>query len=202
MKTNYDKVLQDIISNLTTRKKILIHSCCGPCSSYVIEYLNKYFDITILYYNPNIYPFDEYQKRLATQEKIAYILNPNIKVINAKYDKDEYYKLIKGHEKDKEGEERCHICYRMRLLYTCLYAKEHNYDYFTTTLSVSPYKNSEIINNIGKELESKYNVNYLYADFKKRNGYKRSIELSKEYNLYRQDYCGCIFSKNYLNEDL
>lgn len=196
MKTNYDKLLQEIVKDFDCKKKLLLHSCCGPCSSYVIDYLKKYFDITILYYNPNIYPESEYQKRLFEQKKLVECLNDkDIKVVEIGYNPTEFYEVVKGHEADKEGKERCHICYRLRLEKSANYAKEHNYDYFTTTLSVSPYKNSDVLNAIGKDLEDKYNVKYLYADFKKNDGYKKSIELSKKYDLYRQNYCGCVYSK-------
>lgn len=194
IKINYDKKMLDILEGFDKKKKLLLHSCCGPCSSYVIDILSKYFDITILYYNPNIYPLDEYKKRFEDQVKIANCLNKDIKVIDYKYDPNVYYDYVKGHEKDKEGGERCHLCYRLRLEETAKYAKENGFDYFTTTLSVSPYKNSKVLNEIGEELEKKYGVNYLYSDFKKREGYKKSIELSKKYDLYRQDYCGCVFS--------
>lgn len=200
MKINYDKLLEDTIKDFKEKKTLLLHSCCGPCSSYVLDYLKEYFDITVLYYNPNIYPKDEYQKRLNEQEKLVESLNNNdIKVIEIGYDPNEFYEVVKGHEEDKEGEERCHICYRLRLEKSAKYAYDNNYDYFTTTLSVSPYKNSEVLNEIGKELEIKYNIKYLCADFKKKDGYKKSIELSKKYDLYRQDYCGCVYSK-YKNE--
>ncbi len=195
MKINYDDVMQKIVSGFDGKKSLLLHSCCGPCSSYVLSYLKDYFEITILYYNPNIYPYEEYEKRLNEQKRLVKELNdPFIKVVEIGYDDKKYYEKVKGYEHLKEGEERCHICYRLRLDMACRYAKENNFDYFTTTLSVSPYKNSSVINEIGKELEDKYGVKYLYADFKKNDGYKKSILLSKKYNLYRQDYCGCIFS--------
>lgn len=195
MKINYDNLMQEEVSKFTSKKKLLLHSCCGPCSSYVLDYLNKYFDITVLYYNPNIYPESEYIKRLNEQEKLIKELNnKNINIVTIGYDEKEFYRTIKGHELDEEGKERCHLCYKLRLEKTCLYAKENNYDYFGTTLSVSPYKNSEVLNNIGKELEETYQIKYLYSDFKKKDGYKKSIELSKKYDLYRQEYCGCKFS--------
>ena len=199
MKTNYDLLMNEEIKKFDSKKKLLLHSCCGPCSSYVIDYLNKYFDITILYYNPNIYPETEYQKRLSEQQRLVKEYNnKDIKVIEIGYNPNEFYEVVKGHEKDKEGCERCHICYKLRLEASVKYAKEHNFDYFTTTLSVSPYKNSEVLNNIGTVLEKEYDVKYLYSDFKKKDGYKKSIELSKKYNLYRQDYCGCIFSMEFM----
>lgn len=196
MNINYDKKLEEIINNLSFKPKLLIHSCCGPCSSYVLSYLNKYFDITIYYYNPNIDTIDEFNKRLLEQKRlIKEMFNDEIKVIEGSYEPKIYYSKIKGHEKDKEGEERCHICYKLRLEETAKYAKENGFDYFTTTLSVSPYKNAKVLNLLGEKLEKEYNIKYLYADFKKKDGYKKSVMYSKEYNLYRQDYCGCVYSK-------
>ena len=195
MKINYDLKLKEIISNLTKKKKLLLHSCCGPCSSYVLDYLSNYFDITILYYNPNIYPENEYNKRLNEQIKLINLLNNNsIKIITLPYNEEEFLSTIKGFENEEEGKTRCHLCYKLRLEKIAKYAKEKNYDFFATTLSVSPYKNSTVLNEIGIELEKKYNVAYLYSDFKKNDGYKKSIELSKKYDLYRQEYCGCRFS--------
>lgn len=180
-----------------TKPSLLLHVCCAPCSSYVIEYLSEYFNITIYYYNPNISPIQEYNFRL---EELARLLKEmkeakNIEVLPCEYDPETFYEIAKGLEKEKEGGERCFKCYRLRLEKTAEAAKEKGFDYFTTTLSISPYKNAEKLNEIGKELSKKYNVPYLFSDFKKKNGYKRSIELSKEYDLYRQDYCGCIYSK-------
>ncbi len=198
MKTNYQLVLENIIDNIEDKTPtLLLHSCCAPCSSYVLEYLSKYFKITILYYNPNIFPYDEYKKRLDEQIRLINELpsiNP-INIIDCKYDNEVYENLIKGMENEKEGGSRCHKCYKLRLEKTVQFAKNNNYDFFGTTLTVSPYKNSQVLNEIGKELEEKYKVKYLYSDFKKKEGYKRSIELSKMYNLYRQNYCGCIYSK-------
>lgn len=193
MKTNYQKVLDETLNNLKTKKKLLLHSCCGPCSSYVLTYLKKYFDITVYYYNPNIYPKEEYEKRVQTQKQIINELK-DITFIEAPYDEEDYYNFVKGYENEKEGGKRCNLCFLYRLEKTAKYAKENNFDYFTTTLSVSPYKNSEVLNKIGNILEKKYNIKYLYSDFKKKEGYKTSIELSKKYNLYRQHYCGCKYS--------
>lgn len=199
MKINYDKKLEELIQSLEYKPKLLLHSCCGPCSSYVITYLKDYFDITILYYNPNIEPIREYEKRKSEQIRLIKELNlPNVRILDIDYDNDTYRDYIKGHEKDKEGGERCHLCYRLRLEKTVKVAKENNYEYFGTTLTVSPYKNAEVLNKIGEELSSIYNIKWLYSDFKKKDGYKKSIELSHKYNLYRQDYCGCDFS-NYHN---
>ncbi len=192
---NYDKKLESIIESLEGRPKLLLHSCCGPCSSYVITYLKDYFDITVLYYNPNIEPKSEYEKRKAEQIRLIKELNlPNVKLKDIDYENEKYREVIVGHEKDKEGGNRCHICYNLRLEKCAEIAKSEGYDYFGTTLTVSPYKNAQVLNELGEELERKYQVKWLYSDFKKKDGYKKSIELSKEYNLYRQDYCGCEFS--------
>lgn len=194
----YQKILDDILENIkksNKKPKLLLHACCGPCSSYVIEYLSNYFDITIYYYNPNIYPATEYIRRKEELKKFVKQFNNKINVIEELYNTDDYYKSIKGLEKLGERSQRCYKCYEFRLAKTANYAKENYYDYFTTTLSISPYKDAEWINEIGKKLEEKYNIKYLYADFKKKNGYKRSLELSKKYKLYRQDYCGCVYSK-------
>lgn len=197
-KINYQKKLEEIIGKLDYTPRLLLHSCCAPCSSYVISYLTNYFDITILYYNPNIEPYEEYEKR--KKEEIRFINEyPNINkldIIDSDYDNDLFHEIVKGLENEKEGGARCVKCYYQRLEKTCQIAKENNYDYFGTTLTVSPYKNSDKLNKIGEVLENKYNIKYLYSDFKKKEGYKKSIEFSKEYNLYRQDYCGCIYSKN------
>lgn len=197
---NYQLELEhtlESISKLNKKPTLLLHACCGPCSSYVLEYLNNYFDITILYYNPNIYPDSEYYRRKDELKKFLGEFKdiPSIKLIEDDYNPDDYYKAIEGKEELGEKSIRCYKCYELRLERAAKFAKEHNYDYFTTTLSISPYKISSWINEIGGLLENKYNVKYLYADFKKKNGYKRSLELSSEYGLYRQDYCGCKYSK-------
>lgn len=195
---NYQRKLEEIINKIVSsnyKPKLLLHACCGPCSSYVIEYLSKYFDITIYYFNPNIYPEEEYIRRLEELKKFINSFNSTVKVIEETYIPEEFYKNIKGLEKLGEKSKRCYCCYKLRLDKSAKYAKENNYDYFTTTLSISPYKNAEWINEIGIELEKKYGIKYLFADFKKKNGYKRSLELSKEYKLYRQEYCGCVYSK-------
>lgn len=195
---NYQILLEEKlkeIKNSNKTPKLLLHACCGPCSSYVLEYLNNYFDITIYYYNPNIYPEKEYIRRKEELKTFVAKFNNKIKVIEEIYNPNDYYKNIKGLEKLGEKSERCYKCYEFRLEHSAKYAKDNNYDYFTTTLSISPYKNAEWINEIGKQLEEKYDIKYLFADFKKKNGYKRSLELSKIYNLYRQDYCGCVYSK-------
>ena len=176
------------------RPTLLMHSCCGPCSSYCLEYLYKYFDITIFYYNPNIDTIEEYNKRLEYQKKIIDSLGYDIKIIAPAYDHEEFLDYVKGYEECKEGEKRCYLCYEKRLEVVAK-AADSKYDFYTSTLSVSPYKNALWINEIGSRINEKYqNTNYLYANFKLNDGYKRSIELSKKYNLYRQDYCGCEFS--------
>lgn len=197
MKENYSVKCENILNNLDGKKKLLLHSCCGPCSSYVISYLTNYFDITILYYNPNIYPYDEYLKRKQEQIKLINEIDcsNNLDIMDCDYDNDLYEKCIIGLENEPERGNRCMVCYNLRMEKTAKIAKEYNYDYFCTTLSVSPYKNAEWINEIGEKLQNKYNINWLYSDFKKKDGYKQSILLSKKYNLYRQDYCGCIYSK-------
>ena len=194
---NYSVILEDTLKNLKSKKKLLLHACCAPCSSYVIEYLSNYFAITILYYNPNIDSLEEFNHRLNELKRFVQEFktkNP-VEVVSLGYQPMDYLKVIKGLEQEKEGGSRCYQCFKLRLTKAALYAKNHNFDYFTTTLTISPLKNSQVINQIGHELETQYGVNYLYSDFKKKEGYKRSIVLSHEYNLYRQDYCGCKFSK-------
>lgn len=194
MKENYNNLFKNEVANFDKKHSILLHSCCAPCSSHVISVLKDYFDITIFYYNPNISPIQEYEKR--KQEQISFIkqLDCGIKIMDCDYDNDVYEECIKGLENEKEGGARCLKCFRLRLEKTAKLASINNFDYFCTTLTVSPYKNSQVINNIGKELMNIYNVKWLYSDFKKEEGYKHSIVLSKQYNLYRQDYCGCIYS--------
>ena len=191
---NYQKELEKLISNLDHKPTLLLHSCCAPCSSYVLEYLEPYFKITVLYYNPNIEPINEYLKR--KEEQINFIKNvhPNISILDVQYDNDLYSRVVEGLEGEREGGSRCYKCYKLRIEKTASLADD-KYEYFGTTLSVSPHKNANFINEIGKELEQKYNSKFLISDFKKNEGYKRSIVLSKEYNLYRQDYCGCKYSK-------
>ena len=194
---NYQIVLENTLKNLKDKKTLLLHACCAPCSSYVIEYLSNYFAITILFYNPNINNDIEYNKRLQELERFVkeFKTNNPVKVISLGYNHDEYLQTVLGLEEEKEGGSRCLKCYRLRIEKTFEYAKQYNFDYVTTTLTISPLKNSQVINKIGSELENIYHINYLYSDFKKKEGYKRSIVLSHEYNLYRQDYCGCEFSK-------
>lgn len=194
---NYQKELDKVLENINgIFPKLLLHVCCAPCSSYVLEYLSNYFDITVLYYNPNISPYDEYKKRLNEEIRLINEMNKkNIKILECDYDNNIFEETVKGLEQVPEGGIRCYKCYQLRLEKTATIAKENDFDYFTTTLTISPLKNSQVLNKIGRELEEKYNVKYLYSDFKKKEGYKTSIILSKKYNLYRQNYCGCKYSK-------
>ncbi|MDF2944948.1 MAG: hypothetical protein K0S01_3806 [Herbinix sp.] len=196
---NYQKELDNIIEKLVNEKhrpKLLIHSCCAPCSSYVLEYLSNFFEITIFYFNPNIYPEKEYIRRVEEQQNLieAMPLHSRVYFKQGEYQPLDFYRIVKGLESEPEGGNRCFACYEMRLREAAALAKQDGYDYFTTTLTISPHKNAERLNEIGEKLASEYGVHYLLSDFKKKNGYKRSIELSKEYDLYRQDYCGCIYS--------
>lgn len=178
---------------------LLLHSCCGPCSSYVLMLLNEYFDITILYYNPNIYPDEEYYIRLNEQQKVIDIVDKSIKLISVYEPYSVYEEAIKGYEHLGELSKRCYNCYMFRMKKLAKFAKENKFDYFTTTLSISPYKSSKWINEIGMSLDSE-NTKYLYSNFKKEDGYKKSIAFCKEYNIYRQDYCGCKYSIEEHNE--
>ena len=194
---NYDLVMQEQVNNAKSGSSLLLHACCAPCSSAVIERLGSIFAITILFYNPNITDEDEYNKRLLELKNFISKIKTKypLKVIDGRYDPNEYFAISEGLEKEKERGKRCYKCYELRLRETALVARKLKFDFFATTLSISPYKNSLWLNEIGEKLATQYDANYLYADFKKNNGYKRSIELSKEYNLYRQDFCGCIYSK-------
>lgn len=194
---NYQKKLEEQIKEAGSGKKLLLHACCAPCSSYVLEYLSEFFDITLLYFNPNISPEAEYRKRIGEVERLLreMPLKSEVGLLEGRYCPEEFFKLAEGLEELPEGGERCFKCYRQRLEEAAKTAKEGGFDYFTTTLSISPHKNAEKLNLIGEELEKEYGVRYLYGDFKKRNGYKRSIELSRIYGLYRQNYCGCIYSR-------
>ena len=198
-KINYQKELDKVINRLEQQGRVprlLLHSCCAPCSSYVLEYLSRYFEITVFYYNPNIYPPEEFGKRVEEQKRLIRQMPAKhpISFLDGPYEPERFYEMAKGLEKVPEGGERCFRCYRLRLTETAEMARAGKYDYFTTTLSISPLKNAEKLNEIGGQLAKDYGVDYLYSDFKKRNGYKRSTELSREYGLYRQDYCGCVFS--------
>lgn len=199
MKQNYQLVLDQTIQKLQGENRVprlLLHSCCAPCSSYVLEYLSNYFYITVFYYNPNIYPDEEYQKRVREQQRFIESLPTKypIDFVEGDFEKDLFFEKIKGLEQEPEGGRRCEVCFRLRLEKTAALAKEMGMDYFTTTLSISPLKNAKLLNEIGQKLAEEYRVDYLVSDFKKRNGYKRSVELSGEYGMYRQDYCGCVFS--------
>lgn len=204
-KINYQKQLDRTLEQLTVAggvaPRLLLHSCCAPCSSYVLEYLSEYFQITVLYYNPNIFPKEEYQYRIEEQKRLIQEMNDSgiankISFLSTDYKPERFYEAVKGHEQDREGGKRCFLCYELRLREAAKYAAEGRYDYFTTTLSISPLKNAEKLNETGRRISEETGIAYLYSDFKKRNGYKRSVELSERYQLYRQDYCGCIYSRN------
>lgn len=224
---NYQKELDKIIEDLSVRRgasvceeiaiqppRLLLHACCAPCSSYCLEYLRTYFDLTVFYYNPNITEDVEYRKRVAEERRLIEMMNfqacdlsgqqaedelpgqsAKIKIIEGDYNPSSFYEIAKGLEQCPEGGERCFRCYELRLRESARVAEEQHFDYFTTTLTISPLKNAAKLNEIGERLGEEYGVAYLPSDFKKRNGYKRSIELSKEYHLYRQDYCGCVYSR-------
>lgn len=202
-KINYNLKMEEIIKNIKKEDKkprLLLQVCCAPCSSSVLTRLREYFDIDIYYYNPNIYPISELNKRVETVKKLVNDMELDSKVIFPENDPKDFYSYVDKRNEDHEGGESCYKCYELRLKKACQYAKENSYDYFTTTLSISPYKNSAWLNEIGKNLEDEFGIKYLYSDFKKKNGYKDSIDLSKKYNLYRQDYCGCIFSFREMEE--
>ena len=200
MGKNYSLITEEIIKDIKKKKEVptlLLHSCCAPCSSSVIEYLSQFFRITVFFYNPNITNKDEYKKRLEEQKRFIDVFgteNP-VEFIEGPYDTDKFFDFAEELREDREGGWRCVLCYTMRMKKTAQTAYNKNFDYFTTTLTLSPLKNAGNINEIGKELEKNHQIKYLYSDFKKRDGYKRSIELSKEYFLYRQNYCGCDYSK-------
>ena len=206
-KRNYQKEMEQILSRFpspnTTGQEtpavptLLLHSCCAPCSSYVLEYLSSYFEITVFYYNPNIYPEEEYFKRVQEQQMLIKKLpakNP-VHFLEGHFDPRDFYTAVKGLEHIPEGGERCHACFELRLREAAGIASEKGFDYFTTTLTISPLKNASKLNEIGESLAQEFQITWLPSDFKKKNGYKRSIELSQEYELYRQNYCGCVFSK-------
>jgi hypothetical protein len=202
---NFQKELDKLIENMENSgelgKTLLLHSCCAPCSSYCMEYLRQYFNITVFYYNPNISYQEEYRKRVEEQKRLIEAFNRQclgfpINIIEGDYEPDRFYEIAKGLEDCKEGGERCFKCYELRLRKTAELALRQGFDYFTTTLTISPLKNAAKLNEIGESLASEYGIKFLVSDFKKKNGYKRSTELSKEYNLYRQNYCGCVYSQN------
>lgn len=193
MKIDYNKLMHDEISSFGYKPKLLLHCCCAPCSSAVIEKLKEYFDITYLYFNPNIFPENEYVLRREQFEKLG------VKVIDIGYEHNKFLDLVKGMENESEGGRRCNVCIAMRMDKAFEYAKSHNFDIVTTTLSISPHKNAEFINLTGENLEKKYKIKYLHADFKKENGFLRSTQIAKQVNMYRQNYCGCEFSANHQN---
>ena len=200
MNTNAQKNMDKLISEFSAQEKIptlLIHACCAPCSSYVLEYLSEFFKIIILYYNPNITNSEEYEYRLSEEARLISELphKNSIELIKGDYNPESFFEAVKGLEKEPEGGKRCEVCFELRLREAAKYCKQTGADYFLTTLTISPLKNAEKINSIGERIASEYGVKYLPSDFKKKNGYKRSIELSREYNLYRQNYCGCAFSR-------
>ena len=215
---NYQKQLEEvIIKNKNIRKKLLLHSCCAPCSSYVLEYLREYFDVTVFFYNPNISNGVEYEKRLQEEKRLIEAYNSQvlsgdygnmnstekaglIEILEADYEPSEFYEAVKGYEQCKEGGERCKKCFELRLSKSAKAAKKGGFDYFTTTLTISPLKNADWLNEIGRVEGDKEEIPFLPSDFKKKDGYKRSIQLSKEYGLYRQDFCGCVFSKAEMEE--
>lgn len=203
MKQNYQLQLERILEEPGIKgKRLFLHSCCAPCSSYVLEYLSAYFAITVFYYNPNITESLEYHKRVDEQKRLVNTLNAEgkerypITFVEGEYDPQVFLEAVKGHEQDPEGGERCGICFGIRLREAALLAAQGGYDYFTTTLTISPLKDAKRLNTIGEAAGRAAGVAFLPSDFKKKNGYQRSIELSKEYDLYRQNYCGCIFSRN------
>jgi len=198
---NFQRELDKILAQLTTVPHLMLHSCCAPCSSYVLEYLRRYFEITVFYYNPNISMEAEYQKRVAEQKRLIAVYNQltdsgyPIAVIEGDYEPEAFYEIARGLEQCPEGGERCFACYELRLRRTAELARQLGQDYFTTTLTISPLKNADKLNEIGERLSEEYQIPWLPSDFKKKDGYKRSIELSAEYGLYRQNYCGCVYSR-------
>ena len=199
-KRNYQKELDRLIEGLREEgriPKLLLHSCCAPCSSYVLEYLSQYFDVTVYYYNPNIFPEAEYEARVKEQERLIREMAAArpVRFLAGSYEPEEFFSIARGHEKDPEGGERCCRCYELRLDRAARAAVSGDFDYFTTTLTISPLKNAEKLNQIGAELADTFDVRYLFSDFKKKEGYKKSTEISKEYHMYRQYYCGCVYSK-------
>lgn len=208
VKVNYQQQLEKILADPSTDGKTLfLHTCCAPCSSYVLEYLAQYFRITVFYYNPNISISEEYDKRVIEQKRLIDAYNQEkkgkypIAFVEGDYEPERYLAAVKGHEDDPEGGDRCRICFALRLKEACHMAAEGGFDYVTTSLTISPLKNAQALNEIGQRCAADAGVNFLPSDFKKKNGYKRSIELSKEYDLYRQNYCGCVFSQNEVKDE-
>ena len=204
---NYQREMEGVLRENQEQNRIptlLLHSCCAPCSSYVLEYLSEYFFITVYYYNPNIYPDEEYRKRVAEQQEFIrrFPMKHEVKFVEGRFDKERFYEMAKGYEDCKEGGERCFRCYELRLREAAEAAEAHGMDYFTTTLSISPLKNAAWLNEIGEKLSKEYGILYLNSDFKKKNGYKRSVELSEEYGMYRQYYCGCVYSKQQRDKEI
>lgn len=197
-KINYQKKLDQLLEGLGEEQpSLLLHSCCAPCSSYVLEYLSQYFHITVFYYNPNMDSKEEYEKRTEEQKRlISEMQLEDVKLITADYMPEVFYETVKGYEKEPEGGARCYLCYRLRIEETAKLASKKGFDYFTTTLTISPLKNAQWLNELGQKAGEKFGSCFLPSDFKKKGGYQRSIQLSKEYSLYRQNFCGCIFSKN------
>lgn len=205
-KIDRNKQMIEEIKSLNCKPKLLLHSCCAPCSSSVLERLVEFFDITIFFYNPNIDKEEEFKKRQDEEIRLINELNNKysknkIKIVTTNHNSDDYNKIVLGLENENEGGKRCEKCFFLRLSETANFAKQNNFDYFTTTLTVSPHKNAELLNEIGLKISEKFGIKFLVSDFKKEDGYKRSIELSKKYNLYRQDYCGCKFSKREKNDN-
>jgi len=194
---NYDLEMEKQMSNLKEGDSLLLHACCAPCSTACLERVANFFKVTIFYYNPNITDESEYKKRIEEIKKLLTLINPKYKVelLEGDYDPNKFFDMAKGLENEPERGKRCYKCYEMRLEETAKIASKLGFNNFCTTLTLSPHKNANWINEIGEKLNKEYDSNYLYSDFKKKEGYKRSIELSKEYDLYRQDYCGCIYSK-------
>lgn len=211
-KVNYQLVMENIIKENCLEKgqikeklpTLLLHSCCAPCSSYCLAVLSQYFNVTVYYYNPNIYPPEEYEMRAKEQQRFIneYPMASAVRFVEGPYDTERFYNMAKGLEKVPEGGERCFKCYELRLRESAKYALDNGFDFFTTTLSISPLKNAQKLNEIGKQLEEEFGVKYLYSDFKKKEGYKKSTEISNEYGMYRQYYCGCVYSKKQRDDEI
>jgi len=205
MKINYHRLMEEEIRNIKkagVKPSLLIHSCCAPCSTHVIDVLSEFFEITVYFFNPNIFPENEYHKRLEEQIRLVKEMNLayEVEVIGTEHEEETFYNAVKGLETIREGGERCWECFELRLDRTAQYASEKNYDYFATTLTISPLKNAQKINELGIRLEERYHVKYLRSDFKKKEGFKKSVLLSEKHDLYRQDYCGCVYSKKEAEE--